>query len=62
MAYTGKRAEQGFPQHMTAKREILILENLDCLARNCVARDCAKGRAMAAGIENIHESAPRDEG
>ncbi len=61
MIDAGKRGEQSFPQDAAAQGEILILENLDRLARDRRGkRIAAEGRAMAAGIENVHDGAPRD--
>ena len=61
MVDVGERAEQGFPQDAAPQGEFLVLENVDRLARDRRGkRIAAKGRAMAAGIENVHDGAPRD--
>ena len=61
MVDAGKRGEQGFPQDAAPQGEILVLENVDRLARDRRGkRIAAKGRAMATGIEDVHDGAPRD--
>src|ERR1700730_13858831 len=61
MVDAGERGEQGLPKDAAPPGEILVLENAARSARyrgrNLIA---AKGRAMAAGIENVHDGAPRD--
>src|SRR3984893_19551854 len=61
MVDAGERGEQGYPQDAATQGEILVLENVERLARGGRGkRIAAKGRTMAAGIEDVHDGAPRD--